>query len=93
MKISKICYNGSMNYRQYENFEYQNAVAQDLRNWAIKFALSKFIVASVPQQDRTQVEAICDGVTGALDLINPPKTREGQAIAFGTNAYNLSKYL
>lgn len=82
-----------MNYRQYENFEYQNAVAQDLRNWAIKFALSKFIVASAPQQDRTQVEAICDEVTGALDLINPPKTREGQALAFGTNAYNLSKYL
>lgn len=82
-----------MNYRQYENFEYQNAVAQDLRNWAIKFALSKFIVASVPQQDRTQVEAICDGVTGVLDLINPPKTREGQALAFGTNVYNLSKYL
>jgi hypothetical protein len=82
-----------MNYRQYENFEYQNAVAQDLRNWAIKFALSKFIVASVPQQDRTQVEAICDGVTGTLDLINPPKTREGQALAFGTNTYNLSKYL
>ena len=82
-----------MNYRQYENFEYQNAVAQDLRNWAIKFALSKFIVASVPQQDRTQVEAICDGVTGVLDLINPPKTREGQALVFGTNAYNLSKYL
>lgn len=93
MKSSKICYNGSMNYRQYENFEYQNAVAQDLRNWAIKFALSKFIVASVPQQDRTQVEAICDEVTGTLDLINPPKTREGQALAFGTNAYNLSKYL
>lgn len=82
-----------MNYRQYENFEYQNAVAQDLRNWAIKFALSKFIVASVPQQDRTQVEAICDGVTRTLDLINPPKTREGQALAFGTNTYNLSKYL
>lgn len=82
-----------MNYRQYENFEYQNAVAQDLRNWAIKFALSKIIVASVPQQDRTQVEAICDGVTGTLDLINPPKTREGQALAFGTNTYNLSKYL
>ena len=82
-----------MNYRQYENFEYQNAVAQDLRNWAIKFALSKFIVASVPQQDRTQVEAICDGVTGTLDLINPPKTREGQALAFGTNTYNLSNYL
>ena len=82
-----------MNYRQYENFEYQNAVAQDLRNWAIKFALSKFIVASVPQQDRTQVEAICDGVTGSLDLINPPKTREGQVLDFGTNAYNLSKYL
>ena len=82
-----------MNYRQYENFEYQNAVAQDLRNWAIKFALSKFIVASVPQQDRTQVEAICDGVTGTLDLINPPKTREGQALAFGTNTYNLSKSL
>ena len=82
-----------MNYRQYENFEYQNAVAQDLRNWAIKFALSKFIVASVPQQDRTQVEAICDRVTGTLDLINPPKTREGQALAFGTNTYNLSKYL
>lgn len=82
-----------MNYRQYENFEYQNVVAQDLRNWAIKFALSKFIVASVPQQDRTQVEAICDGVTGTLDLINPPKTREGQALAFGTNTYNLSKYL
>ncbi len=82
-----------MNYRQYENFEYQNAVAQDFANWAIKFALSKIIVASVPQQDRKQVEAICDGVSGALDLINPPKTREGQALAFGTNAGNLSKYL
>lgn len=90
-----MCYNGSMNYYHNQNYniDYQNAVAQDFANWAIKFALSKFIVASVPQQDRTQVEAICDGVTGALDLINPPKTREGQAIAFGTNAYNLSKYL
>ena len=82
-----------MNYRQYNNFEYQNAVAQDFANWAIKFALSKFIVVSVPQQDKRQVEAICDGVSGALDLINPPKTSEGQALAFGTNAYNLSKYL
>lgn len=88
-----MCYNDSMNYKQYDNFEYQNALAQDFANWAIKLALSKFIVASVPQQDRTQVEAICDGVSGALDLINPPKTREGQALAFGTNAYNLSKYL
>lgn len=82
-----------MNYRQYDNFEYQNAVAQDFTNWAIKLALSKFIVASAPQQDKRQVEAICDGVSGALDLINPPKTIEGQALAFGTNAYNLSKYL
>ena len=82
-----------MNYKQYENFEYQNAVEQDLRNWAIKFALFKFIVASAPQQARMQVEAICDGVSGALDLINPPKTREGLALAFGTNAYDLSKYL
>ena len=82
-----------MNYRQYDNFEYQNAVAQDLRNWAIKFALSKFIVASAHPQNRRQVEYICDGVSGALDLINPPKTIEGQSLAFGTNAYNLSKYL
>ena len=90
-----MCYNGSMNYYHNQNYniDYQNAVAQDLRNWAIKFALSKFIVASVPQQDKRQVEAICDGMSGALDLINPPKTREGQALAFGTNAYNLSKYL
>lgn len=82
-----------MNYRQYDHFEYQNAVAQDLRNWAIKLALSKFIVASAHPQNRRQVEYICDGVSGALDLINPPKTLEGQALAFGTNAYNLSKYL
>lgn len=93
MKSLKIWYNGSMNYKQYDNFEYQNALVQDLRNWAFKFALSKFIVASAPQQDKRQVEAICDGVSGALDLINPPKTLEGQALAFGTNAYNLSKYL
>ncbi len=84
-----------MNYYHNQNYnlDYQNAVAQDKANWAIKFALSKIIVASVPQQDRKQVEAICDGVSGALDLINPPKTREGQALAFGTNACNLSKYL
>lgn len=84
-----------MNYYHNQNYnlDYQNAVAQDFANWAIKFALSKIIVASVPQQDRKQVEAICDGVSGALDLINLPKTREGQALAFGTNAYNLSKYL
>ena len=82
-----------MNYRQYDHFEYQNAVAQDLRNWAIKLALSKFIIASAHPQNRRQVEYICDGVSGALDLINPPKTLEGQALAFGTNAYNLSKYL
>lgn len=90
-----MCYNGSMNYYHNQNYniDYQNAVAQDKANWAIKFALSKIIVASVPQQDRKQVEAICDGVSGALDLINPPKTREGQALAFGTNACNLSKYL
>lgn len=90
-----MCYNGSMNYYHNQNYniDYQNAVAQDFANWAIKFALSKIIVASVPQQDRKQVEAICDGVSGALDLINPPKTREGQALAFGTNACNLSKYL
>lgn len=84
-----------MNYYHNQNYnlDYQNAVAQDFANWAIKFALSKIIVASVPQQDRKQVEAICDEVSGALDLINPPKTREGQALAFGTNACNLSKYL
>ena len=82
-----------MNYRQYNNFEYQNAVAQDFTNWAIKFLLSKFIVASVPQQDKRQVEIICDGVSGVLDLINPPKTLEGKALVLGTNAYNLSKYL
>ena len=80
-------------YNQNYNIDYQNAVAQDFGNWAIKLALSKFIVASVPQQERRQVEAICDSVSGALDLINPPKTIEGQALAFGTNAYNLSKYL
>lgn len=90
-----MCYNASMNYyyNQNSNIDYQNALVQDLRNWAFKFALSKFIVASAPQQDKRQVEAICDGVFGALDLINPPKTFEGQALAFGTNAYNLSKYL
>ena len=82
-----------MNYRQYNNFEYQNAVAQDFTNWAIKFALSKFIVASVAQQDKRQVEIICDGVSGVLDLIIPPKTLEGKALVLGTNAYNLSKYL
>ena len=82
-----------MNYRQYNNFEYQNAVVQDFTNWAIKFSLSKFIVASVAQQDKRQVEIICDGVSGVLDLINPPKTLEGKALVLGTNAYNLSKYL
>ena len=82
-----------MNYRQYNNFEYQNAVAQYFTNWAIKFALSKFIVASVAQQDKRHVEIICDGVSGVLDLINPPKTLEGKALVLGTNAYNLSKYL
>ena len=84
-----------MNYYHNQNYnlDYENAVAQDFANLAIKFALSKIIVASVPQQDRKQVEAICDGVSGALDLINPPKTREGQALAFGTNACNLSKHL
>ena len=94
LKSLKICYNGSMNYyNQNCNSEYQNAVAQDFTNWAIKFALSKFIVASVAQQDKRQVEIICDGVSGVLDLINPPKTIEGKALVLGTNAYNLSKYL
>jgi len=32
-----------MNYRQYDNFEYQNAVAQDLGNWAIKILADTFI--------------------------------------------------
>ena len=82
-----------MNYRQYNNFEYQNAVVQDFATCAIKFALSKFIVVSVPQQDKRQVEIICDGVSGVLDLINPLKTLEGKALVLGTNAYNLSKYL
>ena len=90
-----MCYNCSMNYYHNQNYniDYQNAVAQDFANWAIKLALSKFIVASAHPQNRRQVEYICDGVSGALDLINPPKTLEGQALAFGTNAYNLSKYL
>lgn len=61
-----------MNYYHNQNYniDYQNAVAQDFANWAIKFALFKFIIASVPQQDKRQVEAICAGVSGALDLIS-----------------------
>ncbi len=84
-----------MNYYHNQNYnlDYHNAVAQDLRNWAIKLALFNFIVASAHPQNKRDVEAICNGVSGALDLINPPKTREGQALALGTNAYNLSKYL
>lgn len=80
-------------FNQNCNFEYKNAVVQDFVTCAIKFALSKFIVASVSQQDKKQVEAICDGVSGVLDVINPPKTLEGKALVLGINVYNLSKYL
>ena len=83
-----------MNY-PYQRYspEYIQAVEQDLKKYISKIFLSNVIINSVHPIKRRQVEAICDGVTGALDLINPPKTREGQALAFGTNAYNLSKYL
>lgn len=83
-----------MNY-PYQRYspEYIQAVEQDLQKYISKIFLSNVIINSVHPMKRRQVEAICDGVTGALDLINHPKTREGQALAFGTNAYNLSKYL
>ena len=83
-----------MNY-PYQRYspEYIQSVEQDLQKYVAKTVLSNVIINSVHPIDRRQVEAICDGVSGALDLINPPKTIEGQALAFGTNAYNLSKYL
>ena len=83
-----------MNY-PYQRYspEYIQAVEQDLQKYVAKTVLSNVIINSVHPIDRRQVEAICDGVSGVLDLINPPKTIEGQALAFGTNAYNLSKYL
>ncbi len=82
-------------YYPYQRYspEYLQALEQDLQKYVAKTVLSNVIINSVHPIDRRQVEAICDGVSGALDLINPPKTREGQALAFGTNAYNLSKYL
>ena len=82
-------------YYPYQRYspEYLQALEQDLQKYVAKTVLSNIIIDSVHPIDRRQVEAICDGVSGALDLINPPKTREGQALAFGTNAYNLSKYL
>ena len=83
-----------MNYPyQIYSPEYIQAVEQDLQKYISKILLSNVIINSVHPMKRWQAEAICDGVSGALDLINPPKTREGQALAFGTNAYNLSKYL
>ena len=82
-------------YYPYQRYspEYLQALEQDLQKYVAKTVLSNIIINSVHPIDRRQVEAICAGVSGALDLINPPKTREGQALAFGTNAYNLSKYL
>ena len=81
-------------YYPYQRYspEYLQALEQDLQKYVAKTVLSNVIINSVHPIDRRQVEAICDGVSGALDLINPPKTVEGQALAFGTNAYNLSKY-
>ena len=83
-----------MNY-PYQRYspEYIQTVEQDLQKYISKIFLSNVIINSVHPMKRRQAEAICAGVSGALDLINPPKTREGQALAFGTNAYNLSKYL
>ena len=82
-------------YYPYQRYspEYLQALEQDLQKYVAKTVLSNVIINSVHPMKRRQAEAICDGVSGALDLINPPKTREGQALAFGTNAYNLSKYL
>lgn len=79
-------------YQRY-SLEYIQAVEQDLQKYISKIFLSNVIINSVHPMKRRQAEAICDAVSGALDLINLPKTREGQALAFGTNAYNLSKYL
>ena len=75
------------------NLEYQNTVAQDLRKIVIKFLLSEFIVASTPPQNKRQIESICDGVSGLLDIVSPPQTKEGMALSFLINAYNLSKYI
>ena len=82
-------------YYPYQRYspEYLQALEQDLQKYVAKTILSNVIINSVLPTNRRRVEAICDGVSGALDLINPPKTLEGQALAFGTNAYNLSKYL
>ncbi len=82
-------------YYPYQRYspEYIQALEQDLQKYISKILLSNVIINSVHPMKRRQAEAICDGVSGALDLINPPKTHEGQALAFGTNAYNLSKYL
>lgn len=79
------------NHNYYNNC--QNVMVQDIINWALKIALSKFIVASAPQQDRRQVEMICDGISGLLDIVKPPQTQEGRALVVGTNIYNLSKFL
>ena len=84
-----------MNYYFHKNYNitYQNAITQDFANWAMKLMLSKFIVASAPQQDRRQVEMICDGISGLLDIVKPPLTQEGRALVVCTNIYNLSKFL
>lgn len=95
LKVLKICYNKSMRYYHNQNYNmtYQNAIAQDFANWATKFMLSKVIVSLVPQEDKRQVEMICDGISGLLDIVNPPQTQEGRALVVGTNIYNLSKFL
>ncbi len=95
LKVLKICYNKTMSYSYNENYNtvYRDAIAQDFANWAIKSMLFKFIVASAPQQDRRQVEMICDGISGLLDIVKPPQTQEGRALVVGTNIYNLSKFL
>lgn len=80
------------NYHNY-NIEHQNAIAQDFINWAAKFTLSKIIVALTNPSDRKRMECICDGASGLIDCINPPKTIEGKILSLGTNAYNIFKYL
>ena len=62
-------------YYPYQRYspEYLQALEQDLQKYVAKTVLSNVIINSVHPIDRRQVEAICDGVSGALDLINLPK--------------------
>lgn len=80
------------NQRYSYSYNYLYYLEQDLKTMVFKLMLKEAIISSVSTYDKREVESICDGIFGLLDIVNPPLTQECRILTSGTNVYNLLKY-